>query len=165
MKPDKKFILALNRPLGIIKMPFVPLAKKLDWDEEKLLKAIKAYKDLGMIRRLGLILAHREIGLRSNVLVAWNVAKKDIIFAADIFCKAEEVSHCYQRKTYTCWPYNIYTMIHGRNRRDCFRIVKALSGMSGVKDYRELFTLKELKKKKADIWLLTRQVKEEDSPD
>ena len=165
MKPDKKFILALNRPLGIIKMPFAPVAKKLGWKEEKLLKAIKVYKDLGVIRRLGLILAHREIGLRSNVLVAWNVDEKDIMSAADIFCRTEEVSHCYQRKTYASWPYNIYTMIHGRNRRDCLRIVRALSGLSGTKDYRELFTLKELKKKKADIWLLTRKVKEEDSPD
>lgn len=165
MKPDRKFILALNRPLGIIKMPFEPVAKKLGWDEERLLKAIKVYKNLGVIRRLGLILAHREIGLRSNVLVAWKVAKKNIMFAADIFCKAEEVSHCYQRKTYPSWPYNIYTMVHGRTRRDCLRIVKALSGKSGVRDYRELFTLKELKKKKADIWLLTRQAKEEDFPD
>jgi DNA-binding Lrp family transcriptional regulator len=156
MKPDKKFILALNRPLGIMKMPFRAPAGMLGWDENKFLKVLKSYKKNGTIRRLGLILAHREIGLRSNVLVAWEVGKKDLRQAANIFRKASEVSHCYQRKTHASWPYNIYTMIHGRNRQDCLMIVKRLSRMTGIKDYRELFTLKELKKTKADIWLLSK---------
>jgi siroheme decarboxylase len=156
MKPEKKFILALNRPLGIIKMPFSAPARSLGWDESKFLKVVKSYKKNGVIRRLGLILAHREIGLRSNVLVAWRIAGKGLHAAASIFQKAGEVSHCYQRRTCASWPYNFYTMIHGRNRQDCLRIVKRLSRMTGIKDYRELFTLKELKKTKADIWLLTK---------
>jgi siroheme decarboxylase len=156
MKPDKKFILALNRPLGIIKMPFKAPASRLGWDENKFLKVARSYKKSGIIRRLGLILAHREIGLRSNVLVAWEVAVKDLGRAANIFRKANEVSHCYQRKTRASWPYNVYTMIHGGNQQDCSRIVKNLSRMTGIKDYRELFTLKELKKTKADLWLLTK---------
>jgi siroheme decarboxylase len=154
MRLDKKFVLALNRPLGIIKMPFAAAAKKLKRDEEKLLREIRIYKKSGVIRRLGLILAHRKIGLRSNVLVAWKVAPKDLVLAADILSQAEEVSHCYQRKTYRCWPYNVYTMVHGRNRQDCLRTVKKLSCKAGLRDHRELFTLKELKKTKADIWLL-----------
>ena len=154
MKPDKKIILALNRPLGIIRMPFRAPARSLGWDEDRFLKVIRSYKKNGTIRRLGLILAHREIGLRSNVLVAWNVAEKSLKTAANIFLKAGEVSHCYQRKTCLSWPYNVYTMIHGRNRKDCLRSIKRLSRMTGIKDYQELFTLKELKKTKADIWLL-----------
>ncbi len=156
MKPDKKFILALNRPLGIIKMPFSAPARRLGWDENKFLKVLKSYKKNGVIRRLGLILAHREIGLKSNVLVAWEVAIKDLRRAAEIFQKACEVSHCYQRKAYAHWPYNVYTMVHGRNRQDCLRVVKRLTRITGIKGHRELFTLKELKKTKADIWLLTK---------
>lgn len=154
MRVDKKFVLALNRPLGIIKMPFEPVAKRLKWDEKKLLRKIRIYKKSRVIRRLGLALAHRKIGLRANVLVAWKAAPKDLAPAAGILSQAEEVSHCYQRKTYRCWPYNVYTMVHGRSRQDCLRIVKRLSRKAGLRDHRELFTLKELKKTKADIWLL-----------
>jgi DNA-binding Lrp family transcriptional regulator len=154
MKPDKKFILALNRPLGIIKMPFSAPARRLGWVENKFLKVVKKHKKNGVIRRLGLILAHREIGLKSNVLVAWEVAKKDLRRAARIFQDSCEVSHCYQRKTYAHWPYNVYTMVHGRNRKDCLRVVKKLTRITGIKVHQELFTLKELKKTKADIWLL-----------
>ena len=152
MRPDKRFILALNRPLGIIKKPFSPVAKRLGWSERKLLDKIEAYKREGLIRRLGLVLAHRNIGLKSNVLVAWNVPENKLKATALIFAKAEEVSHCYQRRTCAGWPYNIYTMVHGKNRTACLRSIKALSGKGGVKDYQALFTLKELKKTKADIW-------------
>lgn len=156
MKPDKKNILALDRSLSIIKRPFAPVAKRLGWKESRFLDLIKAYKEEGLIRRFGAVLAHRNIGLKSNVLVAWKVAKKDLNRAANIFKITGEVSHCYERKTFASWPYNIYTMIHGRSRQDCLKIIKLLSQKAGIKDYRELFTLKELKKKKADIWLLTK---------
>ncbi len=157
MRPDKKFILALNRPLGIIKMPFSAPAKRLGWDESRFLKVLRSYKGNGVIRRLGLILAHREIGLRSNVLVAWKVAVKDIPRAAKIFQKCGAVSHCYQRKAYPSWPYNVYTMVHGRNRQDCLKVVKRLIRITGIRVHKELFTLKELKKTKADIWLLIKK--------
>ncbi len=164
MKPGKKIILALNRPLGIIKMPFAPAAQEIGWSEAKLLRAIKAYKRQGLIRRLGLILAHRRVGLRSNVLVVWKVARKDLVRAAKVFQSAAEVSHCYQRKTCPNWPYNIYTMVHGQNRKSCLESIKKLSCLAGIEDHRELFTLKELKKTKADIWLLTNRKKKENSP-
>jgi siroheme decarboxylase len=154
MKPDKRIILALDRPFGIIKKPFAPVAKRLGWKESRLLELVKQYKEEGLIRRFGLILAHRNIGLRSNVLVAWDVPRKDLGRAAGIFRDAPWVSHCYQRKTFPLWPYNIYTMVHGRNRQDCLKIIGVLSRRSGISVYRALFTKKELKKTKADIWLL-----------
>ena len=156
MKPDKKFILALDRPLGIISRPFVAAARKLGWKESRLLGKIRSYKEQGLIRRFGFILAHRNIGLKSNVLVAWNVPEGFLKRAENIFKSAEEISHCYQRKKFSSWPYNVYTMVHGTSKQICRKRVKSLSRKTGIKDYQELFTLKELKKTKADIWSLIR---------
>jgi len=152
MKPDRDLILELNKPLPITAKPFITAARRLGWNEGRLIKTIKAYKKRGLIRRFGLVLAHRNIGLKANVLVAWDVPGPEIERAAGIFCRAVQVSHCYQRRRSACWPYNVYTMIHGKNKKDCRDTVKTLSRGSGVKDYRELFTLKEFKKTKADIW-------------
>jgi siroheme decarboxylase len=152
MKINRKIILCLDRPLSIINKPFAPLAKKLGWEERRLIDTVKAYKEEGLIRRLGLVLSHRNIGLKSNALVAWKVPKKYLLRTADIFITADEVSHCYRRKAFVSWPYNIYTMIHGRNRQGCLKAIKMLSQRSGIKDYQVLFTLKELKKTKAQVW-------------
>ena len=152
MKPDKKIILALNRPLGIIKRPFAPAAEGLGWNEDKLLRTIRSYKRKGLIRRLGLVLAHRKIGLKSNVMVAWNVPESRITRAVKAFGEAKEVSHCYQRESFPDWPYNLYTMVHTRNKRSSLLVISKLSRKCGVKDYRTLFTIKEFKKTKAGLW-------------
>jgi siroheme decarboxylase len=155
MKPDKKIILALNRPLGIMSRPFAAAARKLGWKESRLLDNIRAYKKQGLIRRFGFVLAHRNIGFKSNVLVAWKVPAGSFARAENIFKAAEEISHCYQRKTFPDWPYNVYTMVHGADRQSCWKLIRELSRKAGIKDYRVFFTLKELKKTKADIWSLT----------
>jgi DNA-binding Lrp family transcriptional regulator len=51
-----------------------------------------------------------------------------------------EVTHCYARLTYPNWPYNLYTMIHGRNEEECLNIVKKNAIRTEVKQYRLLFT-------------------------
>lgn len=146
MKIEKKIISALNRPLGITKKPFYPAADGLGWEESRWLKLIKDYRASGLIRRLGLILAHRDIGLKSNVLVCWKIPKKNLPRAAGIFQQTAQISHCYERETCGGWPYNIYTMIHGPDKRACLGIIRKLSRNTGIKDYQALFTLQELKK-------------------
>ena len=29
------------------------------------------------------------------------------------------VSHCYERPSYPEWPYNLFTMVHGKNEDEC----------------------------------------------
>jgi len=36
------------------------------------------------------------------------------------------VSHCYERPRRATWPYNLYTMIHGRDRASCERVASRL---------------------------------------
>jgi len=71
--------------------------------------------------------------------------EKNLLRAAGIFRQTTEISHCYERETCSGWPYNIYTMIHGRTSGLVWDIRK-LSRNTGIKDYQALFTLKELKK-------------------
>ena len=56
------------------------------------------------------------------------------------------VSHCYARRPAPSWPYNLYTMIHGRTREDCVKIAARMAAETGLKDYEMLFSETELKK-------------------
>ena len=38
------------------------------------------------------------------------------------------ISHCYQRPTYADWPYQIFTMAHGRSKEECDAILDAIAG-------------------------------------
>ena len=56
------------------------------------------------------------------------------------------VSHCYRRPTYDDWPYSIFTMVHGKNAKECEATIAAIHDETGVDEYALLWSIKEYKK-------------------
>ena len=57
-----------------------------------------------------------------------------------------EVSHAYEREVNENWPYNLYSMVHGKSVKDVKQIVRKMSRKCRISDYCILFTEKEFKK-------------------
>ena len=64
-----------------------------------------------------------EVGSAQLVLGRALLEQSRLDEAEAAFASAEScfalVSHCYRRPTYDDWPYSIFTMVHGKNARDC----------------------------------------------
>ena len=56
------------------------------------------------------------------------------------------VSHCYQRPTYPDWPYNLFSMTHGRTKAECEDVLTSISRETGLDEYIVLYSTKEYKK-------------------
>lgn len=132
-------------------MPFRALARKTAVSQERLLRLVRHYKRTGLVRRFGIVLAHRRVGLRDNALIAWNVPARRVVTVARRLSQASCVSHCYLRKSCAVWPYNLYTMVHAASRAHGLRLVRALSKTSGITDFTVLSTVRELKKTKMNL--------------
>lgn len=127
--------------------PFADVAEAVGTDEETVLELLRGLKDKGVIRRFGATLRHQKAGYGANAMTAWKIGDEERIM--EIGRKAAEnpnISHCYYRRTTPEWPYDLYTMIHGRSKEDCLETVKRLSEETGVTEYKVLFSIKELKK-------------------
>jgi DNA-binding Lrp family transcriptional regulator len=79
-------------------------------------------------------------------MVAWAVPDARIEKTGKVLARFREVTHCYQRKPQKDWQYNLYTMIHGSNPDECYRIAERMSRAAKVEDYLLLFSKKEFKK-------------------
>jgi DNA-binding Lrp family transcriptional regulator len=143
---DRKIINQLSGDLPTGKRPLATLARKVGLDESALLERIEGYVKSGILRRFAAVLAHREAGFAANALVVWRVPDDEVAEVAAVMSGFEEVSHCYERLSYPQWQYNIYTMIHGRDRAKCLAVVDKISSLTGITDYRVLFTVREFKK-------------------
>ncbi len=144
---DKEIIQVLQEGLPLVKRPFLALAQKLGISEEELLAKVRDFLAQGIIRRFGAVVRHQDLGYTSNVMVVWEVPEKRLEEVGHLMAGFDQVSHCYQRfPSLPEWPYNLYTMIHGRTPEECYRVVKALSQVSGISNYQMLFSLEELKK-------------------
>ena len=116
-------------------------------DEQDLLDRIENYRQRGLLRRFAVIVAHRNAGFVANAMVAWQVPEERIEEAARKKVQFREVSHCYERVPPPHWPYNIYTMIHGRTREQCLGVVQSIAEQTDIHEYKVLFTAREFKKK------------------
>ena len=56
------------------------------------------------------------------------------------------VSHCYQRPSYPEWPYNLFTMVHGKSEEECEQTLAAIAEATGITDRHALYSTKEFKK-------------------
>ena len=126
--------------------PFADIAEKVGTDEQTVINLLNRLKEEGYIRRFGVTLRHQQAGYDFNVMVAWCVSEQDIDEVGAKMADRAEITHCYERQSHPEWPYNLYTMIHGKNEEECLQVVKELQAETGVQGYELLFSDAELKK-------------------
>lgn len=143
---DRKIIHHLQGDLPLTTTPFAAVAGKVGIGEEELLQRMQGLKERGVLRRFGATLSHRRAGIKANAMVAWQVPEDKVDEIGPLMAGVREVSHCYERETNSKWKYNLFTMVHGRNKIHCREVIKRIAEMTGVKDYVELFSRNEFKK-------------------
>ena len=143
---EKRVILALQRDLEVEPRPFKELADLLGLAEEVVLAAIRSLMEKGYIRRFGATLRHQKSGFEANALVAWTVPETELQRVGREMAAQRVVSHCYSRRPAPAWPYNLYTMVHGRSREECLETAARMARETGLSDYQVLFSESELKK-------------------
>ena len=127
--------------------PYADIARMTGSTEDEVLALLKKLKGGGQIRRFGATLRHQQAGYGFNAMVAWYIEEGfDPNEVGRIMAKRPEISHCYLRPSCMDWPYDMYTMIHGKSREDCMQVVHELVELTGVTQYEMLFSIKELKK-------------------
>ena len=143
---DKAILRRVQDNLPDSATPYADIAAEVGTDEAHVIDLLRRMVDTGEIRRFGATLKHQKAGFGANVMVAWYVPEEDVDRIGAIMSERPEISHCYHRINCLDWPYNLYTMIHGRSPEDCQAVVAAVSAETGLDDYAMLFSLKELKK-------------------
>jgi methylthioribose-1-phosphate isomerase len=143
---EKQVIAAIQGDLPIVERPYEAIAAQLGVSENDLLDIMRSLVQRGIIRRFGATLRHQKSGFRSNVMVAWKVDPGRVDEVGKIMAGFRSVSHCYHRNATQQWPYNLYTMVHGKDEPACRQTARKMAAKAGVQDYALLFSRRELKK-------------------
>lgn len=141
-----KVVKALQEDLLLAEQPFAIVANRIGITEKELLDIARSLQERGVIRRFGAAVRHRRLGYQANGMSVWNVATEKQDAVGQVLASYEQVSHCYARPTFPGFPYNLYAMIHARDREAVESLATEISEQVGVTDYRILFSRKELKK-------------------
>jgi DNA-binding Lrp family transcriptional regulator len=143
------FVRAMQRDLAVVAEPFVALAAELDLPLAEVRAMHEAFLASGRMRRFAAVLHHRKAGFGANAMGVWAGPQGDpavLERIGGIMAGFRAVSHCYERPSYPDWPYNLFTMVHGKSEDECRETLAAISAATGLNDWQALFSSKEYKK-------------------
>jgi DNA-binding Lrp family transcriptional regulator len=113
-----RLMAALEDGLDLVPQPFARLAMRCGLAEEAVRARIADWLARGVVKRFGVVVRHHELGYAANAMAVWDVPDAEVSAAGRRLAATGDVSLCYRReRDLPHWPYNLFCMIHGRDRR------------------------------------------------
>ena len=114
---DKALLLEIQDGFPLSKTPYEDVAAAVDAPVDDVLDAIEALRADGCIKRIGCVVNHVVTGFDANCMVVWDVPDAELDERGETVGELPYVTLCYHRprRPDQGWPYNLFTMIHGRD--------------------------------------------------
>ncbi len=146
---DRAIIEATQAGLPLTPRPYATVAEQVGSDEATVMARMQAMQDSGVIRRIGAVPNHYVLGFRGNGMSVWEVPEDRIQACGEKVGALDFVSHAYHRPKHPpLWNYNLFAMVHGRNREEVMQKVEQIAALLGDADlgHDVLFSTRILKK-------------------
>jgi DNA-binding Lrp family transcriptional regulator len=141
---EKRVLRLLQGDFPVMERPFDTLSEKSGIENFKTIaQSLVARK---VIRRIAAAAAYRKLGYKTNVMACFVLPREKIELAAQWLSARPAVSHCYQRRPFSGWPYNLFAMVHAGRIRDVKQCVAGFVREFAILKWVLLPTEKELKK-------------------
>ena len=122
MLDERKLIAALQHGLPLVSHPYAAIAEQIGSTETEVIEYIRTMKDRGDIKRFGVVVRHRKLGYKANAMVVWDIPDAQVDEMGQCFGQYDFVTLSYRRPRHLPdWPYNLFCMIHGRDREDVLK--------------------------------------------
>lgn len=148
---DKALISLIQSGLPICSRPYQSLGEQIHMTEDEVIARIQRLQETGCIKRMGVIVRHRELGYRANAMVVWDVPDEKVSEVGNCLSQFEFVTLCYRRpRCLPDWPYNLFCMIHGHSREEALQNLEQMIGQCKIEsEHKVLFSRRCFKQRGA----------------
>jgi DNA-binding Lrp family transcriptional regulator len=146
---DRRLIVATQEGLPRVSRPYHAIAEQLGVSAGEVMTRLQRMLDSGVIRRIGAVPNHYLLGYKANGMSVWDVPDERIRELGKKIGELDFVSHCYHRPRHLPgWPYNLFAMVHGRDRAEVETKVAKIAALLGAADrgHTVLYSTRILKK-------------------
>jgi len=114
---DRRLLLEIQTGFPLSATPYRDIAAAIDADVGDVLSSIERLRGEGCIKRIGCVVNHITTGFDNNCMVVWDVPDDRLDELGERVGELPYVTLCYHRPRRPAqeWPYNLFTMIHGRD--------------------------------------------------
>lgn len=149
---DRGLLHRLQAGLPRVPQPYAAIGLETGHSEPEVIDKLKNWLSSGLIKRFGVIVKHRRIGYASNAMVVFDLPDTEVGAIGRALAAYPFITLCYRRpRIEGLWPYNLFCMIHGKDRAVVLsQLQDALIGV-GIADqpYEVLFSTRCFKQRGA----------------
>ncbi|SMB28488.1 Protein NirD [Sterolibacterium denitrificans] len=149
---EQRLMAVLQNGLPLELHPYALLAERAALDEARVLQLLESWLARGLVKRFGVIVRHHELGWTANAMCVWDVSDAQVSAIGERLARQAGVTLCYRRaRDLPTWRYNLYCMIHGRERTKVEARVAEINRDLGLHAYPHevLFSLRRYKQRGA----------------
>jgi DNA-binding Lrp family transcriptional regulator len=146
---DRQIIVATQSGLPRVARPYHAIAAQLSVAAEEVMRRMQRMLETGIIRRIGVVPNHYALGYQANGMSVWDVPDERVRELGEKIGALDSVSHCYHRPRHPpAWPYNLFAMVHGRDRAEVEAKAAQIAALLGDADrgHAVLYSTRILKK-------------------
>lgn len=117
LRPDElELAAAVEAGLPLQPLPFDAWALAAGRPTVEVLKTLQRWLASGVLRRFGTVVRHHELGFAANAMAVFDVADDAVDAVGRALAAEPGLTLIYRRARAPGWPYNLYAMVHGRDR-------------------------------------------------
>lgn len=160
-REKRGLVAALQDGLPLVSRPYAALGNAAGIGEDAVLESLHGMLEEDVIKRLGVVVRHHELGFRANAMVVWDIPDEQVAHFGKCVGEADGVTLCYRRpRRLPEWRYNMFSMIHGRDRDSVCALIEKLRHGCGLEafGYDILFSKRRFKQQGAHYVSLAKAV-------
>ncbi|HEX6733711.1 MAG TPA: Lrp/AsnC family transcriptional regulator [Azonexus sp.] len=145
---ERRLVSVLQEGLPLFMRPFALIAERIGASESDVLSRIRRWLADGDIKRFGVVVRHHELGYTANAMLVHDIPDNRVSELGRALAAEPAVTLCYRRpRRLPDWPYNLFCMIHGRERSEVEATIAALRQRHGLEScgHDVLFSLTRFK--------------------
>lgn len=133
---NRALLKAVESGLPLDAQPYARIGELIGISEDAVIARLRYLQEQGIIKRMGVVVRHRALGYRANAMVVWDVPDRQVAATGCRVGAMPFVTLCYRRpRRLPDWPYNLFTMIHGRDRDQVLARIEHLVNHQGMGDF------------------------------
>lgn len=155
---DLQLLTEVQMGLPICPKPYQEIGVSVGMTETEVIERLSRLRQLGLIKRMGVIVKHRQLGYRANAMIVWNIPEELIKELGRLISQFSFVTLCYQRPKTPEWPFNLYCMIHGKDRTVVLEQLERLTLSLGLAKFdRQILFSRRCFKQRGAVYQTKRQ--------
>ncbi|MFB6138235.1 MAG: Lrp/AsnC family transcriptional regulator [Halobacteriaceae archaeon] len=144
---EADLLLAVQDGMPLTATPYADVAATVGTDAGTVVETLAGLRERNCVKRVGCVVNHVRTGFDANCMVVWDVPDGDLDDRGAAVGGLPYVTLCYHRprRPERDWPYNLFTMVHGRERDRVAAAVDELAATELPYDHERLFSTETLK--------------------